>query len=180
MELFVGLSIPRHISEELKKIQDNLRFFDKFGRYELVENYHLTLRYIGKVTEIRQIITQLHQIQYECFTLRLHKLGMFVNPDGNILWVDVAENIDQLHELQRLTASSLEHFVSLVQPIPFVPHISLAYGCDPAVRDKFHSLVVAPLSFEVTSFHLYAVERCSTGYRYRIIRTFQLLKDGVL
>lgn len=174
MELFVGLDFPPAIIKELQNIQTQLRATDPVGHYESEENFHLTLRYVGEVSAIEPIARHLEQIHGKRFRLELQRLGLFDNPEGNVVWVDVVESNDELNTLQRQIDRAISNSGAEVKQYPFVPHISLAYGSGASIAEAFPSCHVTPLSFEVSEFYLYEVMTMATGSRFRKIYPFQL------
>lgn len=173
MELFVGIDFPPEINQELLRIQSCLRRVDPSGRYEPMENYHLTLRYFGESLDADTAVDQLDRIDFPVFSLRLHELGMFDNPEKNVVWVNVQEE-ERLRTLQQRIDSACSDAGSPMKRYSFVPHISLAYHCRNNISTDFPACTVSPLSFVVSSFHLYAVQNIPERPRFRKIKQFNL------
>ncbi|MCZ8511582.1 RNA 2',3'-cyclic phosphodiesterase [Paenibacillus filicis] len=173
MELFVALDVPLAVKRELRNIQNHLRQFDSSGKYESAENFHLTLSYIGEWTSQETIISHLEHIRFNSFELQLHEPGIFENPGKSVVWVNVKEN-DRLHALQQMIVQALANAGVLINRFVFVPHISLAYGCNPSISSSFSACKVIPLSFEVSSFYLYVVHSVSESTRFKKLRNFKL------
>ncbi|MCI3923517.1 RNA 2',3'-cyclic phosphodiesterase [Paenibacillus sp. TRM 82003] len=164
------------MNQELANIQRSLRRIDPSGKYEPAENYHLTLRYIGESLDSDTVAAHLERIGYPAFTLRLHRLGIFDNPDRNVVWVNVMEDdpLDHLRTLQRKIDRALSDSGCRMKRYSFVPHISLAYDCKDTISNAFPNCTVAPSPFNVTAFHLYVVQYTPEGPRFRKLKQFEL------
>ncbi|MEK8128183.1 RNA 2',3'-cyclic phosphodiesterase [Paenibacillus filicis] len=173
MELFVGLDFPPEVIHELERVQRMLRLLDPSAHYEPADNYHLTLRYIGEASDDESIVQRLERIRGERFRLTLQELGIFENADWNVVWVNVREE-PCLLALKDKIDRMLTDAGDRIELYPFNPHISLAYYGRPGISDEFSTCPVAPLPFEVSSFHLYAVDHSPDGPRFRKVRAFKL------
>ncbi|MBW7453654.1 RNA 2',3'-cyclic phosphodiesterase [Paenibacillus sepulcri] len=173
MELFVGLDFPGDVKQELERIQSSLLFFDPSGAYEPIENYHLTLHYIGELSNADAIIERLMQINCKPFKLSLHELGLFDIAGGNVVWVNVREE-PCLHDLQGKINRKLADMSTSKEQYSFAPHISLAYNCSLNISDVFSFCPVSSLSFEVSHFYLYEVKYLPEGLRFRKLNDFKL------
>jgi len=178
MKWFVGLDIPEAIRRELVHVQEQLRRFDTSANYEPAENFHLTLRYIGETANVEPIAAGLERIEWPAFRLGLRRLGMFHNPDRNVVWVDVRDEGDNLRPLRNRIDGLLALAGVPADGYSFVPHISLAYDCRPSLSDHFSSCSVAPLTFVVDRFYLFAVHPASEGNRFAKSREFPLIREG--
>lgn len=173
MELFVGLDIPLAVKRELENIQNHLRRFDSLGKYELSENFHLTLCYIGEWESPETVISQLEQIRFNSFELQLHEPGIFENPGKSVVWVNVKKD-DRLLVLKQLIDKAVENAGVLINRITFVPHITLAYGSNPSISSSFSTCKVTPFSIEVSKFYLYVVHDESESPRFGKLHNFNL------
>lgn len=173
LELFVGLDTPPEIKRELERVQNQLRLFDPRGAYEPVENFHLTLRYIGESSDVGAIVERMEQIECEGFSLSLHELGLFEHSDWNVVWSNVQEE-PRLQALQMEVDRRLSDMDIGTARFSFNPHISLAFHCHSDIPDVFPSCTIEPLSFQVSDFYLYEVEHSQEGQRFRKLRDFKL------
>lgn len=174
MELFVALEVPFAAKLELSQVQKQCRKYESSGKYEPMENFHLTLRYIGEQFNVSKVIKHLDTITGSSFALSLGKLGMFNNKEGTVLWVDVQEehHTRYLHELQKKVDLKLLEAGVQFEALSFIPHISVAHGCDLSIKEYFPYCKIAPVSFQVTMFHLYAVSYESGIQKFVKIKDF--------
>lgn len=91
IRLFTALSIPDDVKEELYGLRDSL-----FGaKWVSKENMHLTLQFIGEVSEQKyhQIKEDLEDIQMTSFELKLGAVSRFAE---KVLYTTVGESQDLL------------------------------------------------------------------------------------
>lgn len=77
MRAFIAIEIPEEINKVLKELQ---RKFEGLGKINFTkEPYHLTLKFLGDITEDRvsKIIIALGTIKIKPFELELTSLGVF-------------------------------------------------------------------------------------------------------
>ena len=90
IRLFTALEVPASAAERLCTLQSGLRG----ARWISPENFHITLRFIGDVSEDTafEIDEALMQIEAAPFDLQLDGLGSFGHSKPHALWAGVAES----------------------------------------------------------------------------------------
>lgn len=161
--LFTGLEIPEDIATELALLRGGL-----FGaRWIDVENYHLTLRFIGDIDDAtaRDVHTTLEQIRRPRFTVTLEGLGSFGGAKPRAIVAKAAPG-SALVELQAQHERLLRRLGMAPEPRKFTPHVTLA-----RLRAASNAAVADYLSargyffsrrFEAERFVLFS-SRASTG-----------------
>lgn len=118
MNTFIALELPEHVKDALCATQAQLP-----SHVELVERakLHLTLRFVGPVSEAKQeaICEGLRQIHFTPFALRLATVGEF-NNIGKVIWVGLDGQTGELYELAKAVRQ-----VARTVIYSFHPHITL-------------------------------------------------------
>jgi 2'-5' RNA ligase len=121
--LFTGLEIPEELAGELAMMRGGIHG----ARWIDVENYHLTLRFIGDIDDAlaRDIESSLHLIRRPSFTVTLEALGSFGGAKPRAI-VAKAAPAAALVELQANQERLMRRLGIAPEPRKFVPHVTLA------------------------------------------------------
>jgi RNA 2',3'-cyclic 3'-phosphodiesterase len=175
--LFVGLSIPPDICRRLHLLQGGL----PGARWTPPENYHITLAFIGGVSEsmAADIDEALSSVRHEGFSLALKGTGQFAQGDDpDVLWIGV-EKSAALAGLKGKIDRALEKSRLPFDRRSYAPHVTLA-RFRTADKDRLalfmqeHNLfTVGP--FEVQSFILYASHLTKNGPAYEALASYPLM-----
>ena len=126
LRLFTAIKLPAYMPERFTR----LRQYDLQGaRWQMRENFHLTLRFIGEVDECvaDDIDAALGKVSAPGFTLTVKGAGSFSSGDKpRALWAGVVES-EGLRLLQQRVDSALSRIVGPDDHGKYVPHITLAY-----------------------------------------------------
>ncbi|MFH0835762.1 MAG: RNA 2',3'-cyclic phosphodiesterase [Candidatus Micrarchaeota archaeon] len=123
MRCFIAVELPESIKNELKGIQTQARSLDLNATFPDAENMHLTLVFLGELTEqqANEAKDKLQQLRVTPFQVSVRDLGFFPNDQRiNVFWAGVES--PELVELQKRTASALGR----QNEKPFSGHITLA------------------------------------------------------
>jgi 2'-5' RNA ligase len=138
MRLFVGLALPWELKQRLAVLAGGV----PGARWVPVENYHMTLRFIGEVPKHRaeEIDHALAALRTRPFSLTLVGVGTF-NKGGRDtqLWVGVERN-PHLDHLQAKIETALQRVGLEPERRRFAPHVTLA-RLDNAVPAKIAQFV---------------------------------------
>jgi len=173
--LFVALSIPNHIKYALAVLQ-----FGVYGaRWRPIENFHLTLAFIGDVDrhEFQKAVDVLGDIEAPDFNLRLSGVGLFGSRKPRAIWVGITPSTDLMH-LQRKVDGALRRKGIEPETRKFIPHVTLAY-LKGARRDEVANYCVmnelfSTEEFPVRQFHLYSSILGATVSHYEIEASYSL------
>lgn len=162
MRLFVAIGasdINFNPKIELKKLRVNL---DKKGvdyRWVPLENYHVTLSFLGETTaeKIEPLGQMLEKLAHEhiFFHLKIQGLGVFPSvKDGRVVWMDI-QNSMALRALQEECEKRLETLGFEPDAKVFTPHLTIARLrspknmadlISPLVNHKFGEMAVKHLT----------------------------------
>lgn len=173
--LFVALEIPRDAAMSLSLLRGGL----PGARWIDVENYHLTLRFIGDV-EARMaddLVHQLDRIRAGGFQLRLAGVGSFGAKKPHAIWAGTAP-CPALSALQSEVARACNRIQVPPDPRKFTPHVTVARlkGASSTVVANWLSARgnFTTVPFAVTRFVLMSSRDSVGGGPYVIEEAFDL------
>jgi len=121
--LFTGLEIPAGLANDLALLRGGL----SGARWIDVENYHLTLRFIGDIDDktAYDVASALETVRREPFTVRLEELGSFGGDRPRAI-VARAKPSQALVELQAEQERLMRRIGIPPEARKFTPHVTLA------------------------------------------------------
>jgi len=177
IRLFAAVEIPEPVRAGLAALAGGV----PGARWSDIENLHLTLRFIGEVSEhdAESIDDALTGVRAQPFTLALKGVGHFGGRDPRALWAGV-ESDEALVRLQRKIESALQRAGLAPETRKFSPHVTLARlraapGAKVMAFLARHALY-ASAAFPVDGFVLFSSELKHTGSVYRAERSYPLFR----
>ena len=184
MRLFVALSIPSEVRENIASLIYTLRRADSKPRWVNPENLHITLKFIGEVAEqsVSSICDALPTIRAaQPLTLEFRNVGFFPNSRRpSVAWIGI-EAPPALASL----ASEINRLLKAlgIQPEtkPLVPHLTIARFKE----NRLSSALQAEIEkwrdhsfghFTTTEIHLIESRLKSSGAEYTTLRSFHFAK----
>jgi RNA 2',3'-cyclic 3'-phosphodiesterase len=148
--LFTALEIPRDAALSLSLLRGGL----PGARWIDVENYHLTLRFIGDVEGhvADEIANALDRVRRPSFPLALSGVGAFGSKKPHSIWAGVTASPD-LAALQAEIERICQRIGVAADPRKFVPHVTLARLKNTSPIDVAHYLS-ARGNFSAASFRV--------------------------
>jgi RNA 2',3'-cyclic 3'-phosphodiesterase len=130
--LFTALEIPRDAALSLSLLRGGL----PGARWIDVENYHLTLRFIGDIENhlADEIAGALDRVRRPAFNLELSGVGAFGSKKPHAVWAGVAPSPDLL-ALQAEIERICQRLGVPADPRKFSPHVTLARLRNPSAHD---------------------------------------------
>ncbi len=121
--LFTALEIPRDAALSLSLLRGGL----PGARWIDVENYHVTLRFIGDVEGrvADDIVNGLDRINRSSFDIRLSGVGAFGNKKPHALWAGVAPSAELAALQAEIDRICLRNGAS-ADARKFTPHVTIA------------------------------------------------------
>lgn len=174
--LFTALEIPRDAALSLSLLRGGL----PGARWVDVENYHLTLRFIGDVEGhvADEIANALDRVRRPSFPLTLSGVGAFGQKKPHAVWAGVAASPD-LYALQGEIGRICQRIGLTADPRKFTPHVTLARMKNAAPRDVAAYLSArgnfAAAPFRVNRFVLMSARESVGGGPYVVEEAWPLL-----
>ncbi len=174
MRLFVAIDFC-DLKEELIGLQD--RIDDSLARLNKTSSFHLTLKFLGKVSEdkAKDVVDRLKEVRFKPFSLSLDKIGVFPKEDYvRVVWVG-AKPSEEVIELQNGVEEVLKEF-GFKKDFNFHPHITLARVKSVNDRDGFaknlQSIKVDIGEIEIKDFRLVKSTLTPKGPVYEDVEIF--------
>ncbi|WP_395665477.1 RNA 2',3'-cyclic phosphodiesterase [Methylocella sp.] len=173
--LFTGLEIPQEIATDLSMMRGGIHG----ARWIDVENYHITLRFIGDIdaAAAHDVHQTLSQIRRKPFEVSLETLGFFGGDKPRAI-VARAKPAAPLVELQAQQERLLRRIGIAPEPRKFVPHVTLARlraASAMAVADYLSSRAfVFSKRFEASRFVLFSSRDSVGGGPYVVEAAYPL------
>jgi RNA 2',3'-cyclic 3'-phosphodiesterase len=180
MRLFVALSIPSEVRENIASLMRTLRRADAKPRWVNPENLHVTLKFIGEVAEesVPSICGALQTIRpVEPLTLAFRGVGFFPNARRpNVAWIGI-EAPPGLSNLAAAVNRALAPFGIAPETKPFVPHLTVARFKEarllPALQGEIEKCKDHSFGhFTTAEIHLIESRLRSSGAEYTTLRSF--------
>jgi 2'-5' RNA ligase len=176
IRLFAAIAVPDAAAQALAALAQGL----PGARWSPPENLHITLRFVGEVSEdvADDLDAGLGAVPGSPFDVSLAGVGSF--GDGRrieAIWVGV-EASEALSQLQRRCESAARRAGLKADTRTWKPHVTLAYprgseGFRVGDWSRRHNLFRAP-PFRVDRFGLYSSWRTRGGSAYRLERSYSL------
>lgn len=174
--LFTALEIPREAALSLSLLRGGL----PGARWIDVENYHLTLRFIGDVEGhvADEIANALDRVRRPAFQLTLSGVGAFGQKKPHAIWAGVAASPD-LNALQAEIDRICQRLSAPADPRKFVPHVTLARLKNTSPAEVAHYLSArgnfSTLPFRVSRFVLMSSRDSVGGGPYIVEEAWPLV-----
>lgn len=176
MRLFTALEIPRDAALSLSLLRGGL----PGARWVDVEDYHLTLRFIGDVEGhvADEIASALDRVRRPSFQLTLSGVGAFGQKKPHAVWAGVAASPD-LFALQAEIERICQRIGLAPDPRKFTPHVTLARLKNASPRAVADYLSArgnfSALPFRVSRFVLMSSRESVGGGPYIVEEAWPLL-----
>lgn len=176
--LFTALEIPRNVALSLSLLRGGL----PGARWIDVENYHLTLRFIGDVDgrTADEIVDRLDRIDREEFQISLTGIGSFGSKKPHSIWAGVSSS-PELLALQADIDRICKRVGLAPDPRKFMPHVTLARLKNARLDDVVHYLSgrgnFHTMSFNVGRFVLMSSKESVGGGPYLTEEVFHLSEN---
>ena len=135
--LFIALEIPRNAAMSLSLLRGGL----PGARWIDVENYHITLRFIGDIDgrTADEVVDRLDRIDRPEFQLNLTGMGSFGSKKPHSIWAGVSPS-PEMNALQAEIERICQRIGLPPDPRKFMPHVTLARLRSSRLDDVVHYL----------------------------------------
>jgi len=172
LNYFVGIDIPTHIKEEINYfIREKMKKFDHLLDWINMFEYHITLGYLGKITEEQRLrlISVSDRIQFPPFSIGIQGIGFHpIGKNPKVLWVGVKRGREKINAFTENVRSRITNEAGLIPKDSYYPHITIS-KIKNLNKDKYDLFDFVSKNwdypfgdFKVDSFHLYRITK--SGY----------------
>lgn len=177
LRIFLGIAIPENIKKSLSALQGGI----PGARWVPEENYHITLQFIGEVSEDKKedIAEALESIEFPCFDLSLFGLDSFsIGEKPHHLFIKLMPE-KPLIALNRKINHLLKTTLKVkLEERKYTPHLTIAHLKNPNINKVgqfmgWHNLFHSP-TFKVSEYILYHSFLTHHGPTYKALDIFSL------
>ncbi|MDO8623564.1 MAG: RNA 2',3'-cyclic phosphodiesterase [archaeon] len=179
MRTFIAIELPEDIKSEIFHSFEKLEESGLVGKFVEKNNIHLTLRFIGEVSEekIEEIKKKLSEIKFKKFKAKIGNIGFF--PDENyirVIWIELVAK--EIIELQEIIEEKCREIGIPRDNKGFASHITIArvekIKNKSLFTEKLKTLHVKKSDFIVKDFSLIKSELKRSGSIYKNLMKFPL------
>jgi len=127
MRLFIAIELPKSFCKEISRLQESVRVKSTGGRFVPVENFHITLHFIGESTNLAGAAQAMEEAcrGIRPFGLHLGRFSTFSRKDVHTPFLSVHGELDELNALYESLQSALSEQGFPCEQKRFTPHITL-------------------------------------------------------
>lgn len=164
MRAFIAFEISDAVRGEFMLIQNELRKTGADVKWTRPENIHVTLKFLGEVSEDRidGISKALDSIakEYKAFEITLFKLGAFPKLDfPRVVWIGIDENCAVVEEIQAKIENACYNMGFERDKRPYSSHLTIGRVRGPKNKDRLKqaltTLDVKPVMFHAKEIILF-------------------------
>lgn len=177
---FIAVTFPEEVVKEITRIQEVLSKVKFTGKMTELENLHLTLKFLGEVSEekVSKVKEKLKEISFTEFEAYLSHAGVFsFNGNPRIVWIKV--NGKGIFELQSEIDNKMSE-LNFEKEERFMSHLTIARIKYTKDRKDFknytENLGVKSIKFKIQGFKLLKSELKSTGPVYSELEEYSFNK----
>lgn len=127
---FIAVLLPGDIRQKVAEVRDNLREISPEVKWVSEDNFHVTLKFLGNVTDdkLDSIMSAVAEAARDLrpFDLEISDVGAFPNSGRpRTVWVDITTGKDALAELARQVDEHCEKIGFPREDRPFRSHITI-------------------------------------------------------
>jgi len=131
MRSFIGINFSREVKEDISRIQRQIRDNAAKGRFKHVDNFHITLKFLGEIEQEQavEIAKKLEGIaqKHQGFELRLQDIGRFKGRENiRTLYIGLGGQIQALNKLNEATEAAMEELGFKRESRAYTPHITIS------------------------------------------------------
>lgn len=175
MRTFIAIDFPDEVIKEIARLQSLISKKKFTGKLTELGNLHLTLKFLGEITEetLKKVKTALKKVKFSELSLSLGEIGFFKHgKNPRIVWIKI--NGESVWQLQKQIDSVLS---TLFKPEErFMSHLTIArinY-----VKDKgdfikhVKNISARSIKFNISSFKLKLSELNPSGSIYTTLQEY--------
>ncbi len=183
MRTFIAIDLPQKVKAEISALQSRLRPLALKGRWKYVDNFHLTLKFLGEIdgnmaARVSRMLADVSK-RSRPFTLEISGMGFFPGKEGitRVLWLGLGGDLDELTELQGCVDAEAARLGFPPERGKYRPHITIAQ--DISFSKSFQEIAreVETVRFQpvpVDRVILFKSEQIGTKRVYTPLKTFGL------
>ncbi len=180
---FVAINLPCNVKEGIRAVQKEWAALDPHVRWVAPENVHITLKFLGDVTEERleAVGDALAVVAAEVSPFHFQVTSFGVFPDlryPRIVWLGIGEGADRVEALQVVVEAEMERQGFQPEKRAFRPHVTVGRMRSPRGRTILAELLERDSrveeQVEVSEIFLMKSQLRPSGPIYSVLRAVGL------
>lgn len=180
---FIAVEANERVRNSLSQVQSRLEQTGADLKTVKPENVHLTLRFLGDVSESRLDLVKdavSNAMTLSPFKVSVEGMGVFPKPSFiRVIWAGVGEGTDELETLRQNVDQKLSEIDFPPEDKDFTPHFTISRVKSGKAKNKLNSIIEDNSSKEwgtiqVDELELKKSELASEGPIYTTLETFPL------
>lgn len=174
--IFICIEFPNEVIKEVARIQEILGNWAFTGKLTELENLHLTLKFLGEITEekLKEVREKLREIEFKRIEIGLGNVGSFSHRGKpRIIWVKLLGK--GIYELQEKIDNVLSE-AGFGKEERFMGHLTIArikYVEDAkGFKEHIDGIKLKKIKFEADKFKLMESELRELGHVYKTIEAY--------
>lgn len=185
-KVFIGIEIPKEVQRQLWGVSESLQKFGYPADWISQEKLHVTLVYLGYLTEERldKVVTILEKtgLKFSSFTGKISEIGAFPSiKHPRVIFVSLNEGSNQTHNIYNHLAFSLSKDEFKLEEQKFTPHVTLGRVKDNDFYlykkiEEVLSRMRLPVfkSFQVSTISLFESIKIGKEFIYKVLLSVSL------
>lgn len=183
---FIAVDTAPEVKAAIVDVEDKLRATNAEVRWESIEKFHITLKFLGNVegAKLHSLENRLEEVlsPFSAFNMTYQGVGCFPNQHHpRIIWIGAENEDGTLRRIQETIEGVAESFGFQREEREFHPHITIGRVKGSrnlkALVSELGDASFAPHSSLITEVLLMKSDLKPTGSVYTVLRSF-LLKSG--
>ena len=131
MRAFIAIDFSSLLKDQIAGLQRELRPFASSVRWKYIDNFHLTLKFLGEIEpgKIEGIGEEVGKIcrPLAPFSLKVSNIGCFPGKDSfRVVWLGLSGDLDRLRSLQSEIDTCLGKLGFEIEKRSYKPHVTIA------------------------------------------------------
>jgi 2'-5' RNA ligase len=183
---FIAIETPPEVKADIAKVQEGLRTTNADVRWESIEKFHITLKFLGNVEEpkLNLLADRLQEAlgAFAAFNMTYQGVGCFPNQHHpRVIWIGAENEDGSLTRIQETTEEVAEQMGFQREERQFHAHITIGRVKGPknlkALVSDLGNASFSPHVAIIKDVLLVKSDLKPTGSVYSVLRTYQL-KNG--
>ena len=184
MRTFIAIELSEQIRNSLGQIQSHLKYSGADVKWVEKENIHLTLKFLGEVSEdkAKEIKLALDEIgrNTKSFEISLKDIGAFPKIDfPRVIWAGLDKGAKESTELAKRIDDALSKIGFQKESRPFAAHLTIgrvrSAKNKEALKEKLINYKLSALSYKISSLTLFQSRLTPQGPIYIKLHEIKLL-----
>ena len=186
---FIAIEIPPWALAQIGQLQEELRHLKADVQWVRPENIHLTLKFLGAVSEevLEKITLALSPVlsSRELFDLHIRGFGCFPSSrHPRVLWLGIDRGTEQISPLQEAIEKKAAELSFSPERRPFTPHLTIGRVRSFQGKGALAQAIETHKNIEIGSFRakevfLYQSELTPSGAIYKKLKIFPMRANHV-